>query len=42
MSLATSFGPIPAGRIVAVDYGAGHKDFASVLNLLRLLVPDCS
>ena len=38
VSLADSYGPIPAGRIDGVGYGAGHKEFASVPNLLRVML----
>jgi uncharacterized protein (DUF111 family) len=38
VSLADSFGAIPAGRIAGVGYGAGQKEFASVPNLLRVIL----
>ena len=38
VSLADSYGAIPAGRIDGVGYGAGHKEFASVPNLLRVML----
>lgn len=38
MAFAYEFGPIPSGKIVRVGYGAGMKDFASVPNLLRLML----
>ena len=38
VSLADSFGAIPAGRIAGLGYGAGHKEFASVPNLLRVIL----
>lgn len=38
MAFADEFGPIPPGRIVGIGYGAGMKDFASVPNLLRMIL----
>jgi pyridinium-3,5-bisthiocarboxylic acid mononucleotide nickel chelatase len=40
VSLADSYGPIPAGRPNAIGYGAGQKEFVSVPNLVRLILLD--
>jgi pyridinium-3,5-bisthiocarboxylic acid mononucleotide nickel chelatase len=37
-SHAVSFGPLPAMKISAVGYGAGHHDFRETPNVLRVLV----
>ena len=37
-SHAASFGPLPAMKIGAVGYGAGHHDFRETPNVLRVLV----
>jgi len=39
-SHAASFGPLPAMKIGAVGYGAGHHDFRETPNVLRVLVGD--
>jgi uncharacterized protein (TIGR00299 family) protein len=39
-ALATSFGAMPPGRILAVGYGAGDRELADRPNLLRALVVD--
>jgi uncharacterized protein (TIGR00299 family) protein len=37
-TLATSFGPLPAMRIMAIGHGAGDRDFKEHPNVLRVLV----
>jgi uncharacterized protein (TIGR00299 family) protein len=37
-ALATSFGAMPAGRLIAVGYGAGDRELADRPNLLRAVI----
>ena len=37
-TLGTTFGPIPAMAVSAIGYGAGHKEYPSHPNLLRIVV----
>jgi uncharacterized protein (TIGR00299 family) protein len=34
---ASAFGPLPAMRVEAIGYGAGHRDFTTFPNVLRIL-----
>jgi uncharacterized protein (TIGR00299 family) protein len=34
---ASAFGPLPAMRVDAIGYGAGHRDFTTFPNVLRIL-----
>ncbi|HYM09378.1 MAG TPA: nickel pincer cofactor biosynthesis protein LarC [Bryobacterales bacterium] len=42
VTLAESFGPLPAMRIAATGYGAGDRDFPEQPNLLRVIVGEAS
>lgn len=39
-ALATSYGPMPAAKIVKCGYGAGDKDFAQHANVLRVILAE--
>jgi pyridinium-3,5-bisthiocarboxylic acid mononucleotide nickel chelatase len=38
MTLASSFGPLPAMRILSIGHGAGERDFKQHVNVLRVLI----
>jgi pyridinium-3,5-bisthiocarboxylic acid mononucleotide nickel chelatase len=40
VTLASSFGPLPAMRISSVGHGAGDRDFKQHANVLRVLIGD--
>jgi uncharacterized protein (TIGR00299 family) protein len=40
VTLASSFGPLPAMRISAIGHGAGDRDFKQHANVLRVLIGD--
>ena len=37
-SYAQEFGPVPPMRVAQIGYGAGHRDFADMPNVLRVLI----
>ncbi len=37
-SLVDDFGPLPAMKLSCIGYGAGHKDFPTQANLLRVMI----
>lgn len=41
-SLVDDFGPLPAMKLSSIGYGAGHKDFPTQANLLRVMIGDSS
>jgi hypothetical protein len=40
VTLASSFGPLPAMRISSIGHGAGDRDFKQHANVLRVLIGD--
>jgi len=40
VTLASSFGPLPAMRITSIGHGAGDRDFKQHANVLRVLIGD--
>jgi hypothetical protein len=40
VTLASSFGPLPAMRISSIGHGAGERDFKQHANVLRVLIGD--
>jgi uncharacterized protein (TIGR00299 family) protein len=42
VTLAQSFGPLPAMRIASIGHGAGDRDFPMQANVLRVLIGDRS
>jgi uncharacterized protein (TIGR00299 family) protein len=40
VTLASSFGPLPAMRISSIGHGAGDRDFKQHANVLRILIGD--
>lgn len=41
-SLVDDFGPLPAMKLSCIGYGAGHKDFPTQANLLRVMIGESS